>query len=72
MKRLLTFLGILVISLFVFNAEAQIIVNQSISAGPYKVGDTVTVTYTVNKGTTNPRYFWLRYSRLLENDSISV
>lgn len=62
MKKLITFLGILVISLFVFNAEAQIIVNQSISAGPYKVGDTVTVTYTVNKGTTNPRYFWLRYS----------
>jgi len=62
MKKLITFLGVLVISLFVFNAEAQIIVNQSISAGPYKVGDTVTVTYTVDKGTTKPRYFWLRYS----------
>ena len=48
--------------LFSFLAEAQIIVNQSISAGPYKVGDTLTVTYTVDKGTTKPRYFWLRYS----------
>ena len=61
MKRLITFLGVLVVSLFVFKAEAQIIVNQSISAGPYKVGDTITVTYTVDKGTTKPRYFWLRY-----------
>jgi len=61
MKKLLTFLGVLVISLFVFKADAQIIVNQSISAGPYKVGDTVTVTYSVDKGTTKPRYFWLRY-----------
>lgn len=48
--------------LFSFISEAQIIVNQSISAGPYEVGDTLTVTYTVDKGTTNPRYFWLRYS----------
>ena len=41
--------------------NAQIVVNQSVSAGPYKVGDTVTVTYTVDKGITKPRYFWLRY-----------
>ena len=61
MKKLLTFLGILVISLLSFKSEAQIVVNQSISAGPYKVGDTITITYTVNKGTTSPRYFWLRY-----------
>ena len=61
MKKLLTFLGILVISLLSFKSEAQIIVNQSISAGPYKVGDTITVTYTVDRGTTKPRYFWLRY-----------
>ena len=44
MKKLLTFLGVLVVSLFVFKAEAQIVVNQSVSAGPYKVGDTITVT----------------------------
>jgi hypothetical protein len=61
MKKLLTILGVLMLSLFVLKAEAQIVVNQSISAGPYKVGDTLTVTYTVTKGTANPRYFWLRY-----------
>ncbi len=61
MKKLLTLLGVLVISLFVFKAEAQIIVNQSVSAGPYKVGDTLTITYTVDKAGTSPRYFWLRY-----------
>ncbi len=61
MKKLLTFLGILIISLSSFKSEAQIIVNQSVSAGPYRVGDTITVTYTVDKGTTKPRYFWLRY-----------
>ena len=62
MKKLITFLGVLIVSLFVFKAEAQIIVNQSVSTGPYRVGDTITVTYTVDKGTTKPRYFWLRYS----------
>jgi hypothetical protein len=61
MKKLITLLGVLIISLFVFKAEAQIVVNQSVSAGPYKVGDTLTITYTVTKGTTSPRYFWLRY-----------
>jgi hypothetical protein len=59
MKKLLTILGILLtVSLSSFG---QIIVNQSVSAGPYKVGDTLTVTYNVDKGTTKPRYFWLRY-----------
>ena len=62
MKKLITFLGILTISLFVFKVEAQVIVNQSVSAGPYKVGDTITVTYTVDRAATSPRYFWLRYS----------
>ena len=62
MKKLITFLGILIISLFVFKVEAQVIVNQSVSAGPYKVGDTITVTYTVDRAATSPRYFWLRYS----------
>lgn len=41
---------------------AQVVVNQSVSSGPYKVGDTLTVSYNVNKGTASPRYFWLRYS----------
>jgi len=47
MKKLLTLTAII---LFSFVAKAQIIVNQSVSAGPYKVGDTITVTYNVDKG----------------------
>ncbi len=59
MKKILILVGVfLFISL---NSFTQIIVNQSISSGPYKVGDTITITYTVDKGTTKPRYFWLRY-----------
>ena len=58
MNKLLLTIGILIVSI---TTNAQIIVNQSISAGPYRVGDTITVTYTVSKGTTSPRYFWLRY-----------
>jgi len=59
MKRILFLIAITLLS---FTAKAQIIVNQSLSSGPYKVGDTLTVTYTVDKATTSPRYFWLRYS----------
>ena len=60
MKNLLLFLGVLLISL---SSYGQITVNQSVSpSGPYKVGDTLTVKYTINRGTTKPRYFWLRYS----------
>ena len=62
MKKLLTFLGVLVISLLSFTAQAQLTVDQAITtAGPYKVGDTISIKYTVAKGTTTPRYFWLRY-----------
>ena len=65
MKRLLTFLGVLVISLISFTATAQLSIDRTISpVGPYKVGDTISVRYIVNKGTnpiTTPRYFWLRY-----------
>jgi hypothetical protein len=60
MKNLLLFLGVLFISL---SSYGQISVNQSVSpSGPYKVGDTLTVKYTINRGATLPRYFWLRYS----------
>ena len=59
MKKFLTFIGVLLISL---SSYSQIIVNQSISSGPYRVGDTITITHTVDKGNTKPRYFWLRYS----------
>jgi hypothetical protein len=59
MKKLLTLLGIVLLSSTCF---AQIVVNQEvITLPPYKVGDTVTVKYTVDKKTTTPRYFWLRY-----------
>ncbi len=41
----------------------QITVNQTISPTTgLKVGDTLTVKYTIVRGTTTPRYFWLRYS----------
>jgi hypothetical protein len=60
MKNLLLFLGVLFISL---SSYGQISVNQTVSPnGPYKVGDTLTVKYTINRGVTLPRYFWLRYS----------
>jgi hypothetical protein len=59
MKKLLTLLGILVISIA---TNAQLTVNQSVTPTTgLKVGDTVSVKYTVAKGTTTPRYFWLRY-----------
>jgi len=60
MKKLLTFIGVLFISLSSF---AQLSVNQTITpTANLKVGDTLTVKYTVTRGTTTPRYFWLRYS----------
>jgi hypothetical protein len=60
MKKILALIGIMFISLTSF---AQITVSQSVSpAAPYKVGDTLTVKYTIARGTTTPRYFWLRYS----------
>jgi hypothetical protein len=60
MKKLLTFIGVLLISLSSF---AQLSVTQTISPTTnLKVGDTLTVKYTVTRGTTTPRYFWLRYS----------
>jgi hypothetical protein len=59
MKKLLTLLGMFFISL---TSYAQLTVNQSIvPKDTYKVGDTIQVNYTINKGTTTPRYFWLRY-----------
>ena len=60
MKKLLFSLGILLTSLSSF---AQLSVNQTVSpTSNLKVGDTLTVKYTVTRGTTTPRYFWIRYS----------
>ena len=59
MKKLLALIGILLVS---FTTNAQLTVNQSVSPTTgLKVGDTISVKYTVAKGTTTPRYFWLRY-----------
>ena len=59
MKKLLVSLSLIMMSLTSFG---QLIVNQSIvNTPPFKVGDTLTVKYTIKKGTTTPRYFWLRY-----------
>ena len=62
MKKLLIFLGILVMSLLTFTTQAQLTINQSFSpTSNLKVGDTLSVKYTIDRGTTTPRYFWLRY-----------
>ena len=62
MKKLLTILGVIILSLFAFTANAQLTINQSVTPTTgLKVGDTISVKYTVAKGTTTPRYFWLRY-----------
>jgi hypothetical protein len=59
MKKLLMLLGILVISIA---TNAQLTINQSVTPTTgLKVGDTISVKYTVARGTTTPRYFWLRY-----------
>jgi hypothetical protein len=63
MKKLLTLLGIILISM---NSFGQLTIKRTItpSTGTYKVGDTLTVKYVIDKGTnpvTTPRYFWLRY-----------
>jgi len=61
MKKLLTFLGIFLISLSSFG---QLTISQSLTpASGLKVGDTVTVKYNLTKGTVikNPRYIWFRY-----------
>ena len=62
MKKLLTILGILAVSMLSLTANAQLTVNQAVvTSAPYKVGDIIQIKYTVAKGTTKPRYYWLRY-----------
>jgi len=59
MKKLLVLFGILLLSL---TTTAQLVINQSIvQPAPYKVGDTITMKYTIAKNNTKARYFWLRY-----------
>ena len=61
MKKILLFLGVFLISLSSF---AQLTISQSLTpATGLKVGDTITVKYTLSKGQVikNPRYLWFRY-----------
>jgi hypothetical protein len=52
----------LVLFLTSFMSYGQLIINQEITnSKPYRVGDTLTMKYNVIKGSTNPRYLWLRY-----------
>ncbi len=60
MKKTILFLGLFLISLTSFS---QLTINQTVTpSGPYKVGDTLTVKYNIVRGTTKPRYVWLRYN----------
>ena len=59
------------LALTAFSSFAQLSINRTIvQQPPYKVGDTLTVNYTVTKGTTAPRYFWLRYQH--NNQALSL
>ena len=60
MKRINILL--VLILLMPFLSFGQLTINQTVvNQPPYKVGDTLTIKYTIDRGTTNPRYFWLRY-----------
>ena len=51
-----------VLSLVSLTSFGQLIINQEVTnSKPYRVGDTLTVRYNDIKGTTNPRYLWMRY-----------
>jgi len=61
MKKLIMFLGILLVSL---TSYGQLTISQSLSPTTgLKVGDTITVKYNLTKGQVikNPRYLWFRY-----------
>lgn len=61
MKNLILFIGVFLTSLSSFG---QLTISQSLTpATGLKVGDTITVKYTLTKGQTivNPRYLWFRY-----------
>jgi hypothetical protein len=64
MKKFFTILGITILSLLSFTADAQLTISQSITPTTgLKVGDTITIRYNLTKGDTivNPRYLWFRY-----------
>ena len=54
--------NIIGLSLITFASFGQLTINQSFTPTTnLKVGDTLSVKYTVVKDTNTPRYFWLRY-----------
>jgi hypothetical protein len=56
------FLLAVILSLVSLTSFGQLIINQEITnTKPYRVGDTLTMKYNVIKGTTNPRFLWMRY-----------
>ncbi len=60
MKKTLSLCIFLLVAMTSFG---QLTINQTITPTTgLKVGDTLTLKYTVVRGTTTPRYFWLRYS----------
>jgi hypothetical protein len=62
MKKIILFIGVfLLVSLSAFS---QLTISQSLTPTTgLKVGDTITLRYTLSKGTVikNPRYLWFRY-----------
>jgi hypothetical protein len=60
MKKVILFIGAFL--MFTLQSFSQLTINQSVTPTTgLKVGDTISVKYTVARGTTTPRYFWLRY-----------
>jgi molybdenum-dependent DNA-binding transcriptional regulator ModE len=60
MKQLFTLISVFLMS--ITSSYGQLTINQSIvPKSTYKVGDTIQINYTVARGTSTPRYFWLRY-----------
>ena len=56
MKKLTLLIG--AILLFAVQSFSQLTINQSVTPTTgLKVGDTISVKYTVARGTTTPRYF---------------
>lgn len=61
MKKFILFIGLFLITSLT-SLYGQLTIDQTVTPnGPYKVGDTITVTYNVNKLSSKPRYIWLRY-----------
>jgi hypothetical protein len=64
MKKFFIILGVTILSLLAFTANAQLNISQSLTPTTgLKVGDTITIRYNLTKGDTivNPRYLWFRY-----------